>query len=372
MTNLVQMVILEDTSNDNASVIILNDDWLNKSESPIKCMPITLKLNEYVIYPNRTAFVPSLNKTFEEPFYKLIDDHMSICLPSKFKDPQEKERSMAWTVLFYISAICEGVSMVFLLIHLLVFAVVKDLQNSPGCNLASLCFSLFLSYLSMAIWHGGTLSENKITCTVLGLFIQFSHLATFLWMFVMGFDVFRSIRNATKNLRTSCNAFSIKRYLCNSSICWGISLVFTAASLITDNIKGMDETYQPRLSLLCWLQPKYPYWLFFGGPVFTLIFLNFMLFGITAYILFANRMKIGVDDSWTQQKTKFLLYLRLTLILGVPWIIEVLAFFLDDKVWLWYVTYILTSNHGIFIFVAFTCRPKTMKQFKSRLLRIHS
>lgn len=41
-----------------------------------------------------------------------------------------------------------GVSIVFLLLHLLAFALVPELRNLSGKNLASLCLSLLVAYVS--------------------------------------------------------------------------------------------------------------------------------------------------------------------------------------------------------------------------------
>lgn len=41
-----------------------------------------------------------------------------------------------------------GVSVVFLLLHLLAFALVPELRNLSGKNLASLCLSLLVAYVS--------------------------------------------------------------------------------------------------------------------------------------------------------------------------------------------------------------------------------
>ncbi|GBO28150.1 hypothetical protein AVEN_224882-1 [Araneus ventricosus] len=373
----VQAFIINDTSNLDSFGSISSDNLLNKHESVPKCT--TLKPDEYVMYPSNDIFVPSLNKTLEESSYKFDGEYLKICVPPKLVYSKEKVsiKFTAWTVLFYFSAAGEILSIIFLSIHLLVFAVVTDLHNLAGCYLASLCFTLLLSYLCTSVGHIDTISKNKNACNVMSVTNQFLCLASFFWMFILALDIFQSIRNATKNLRTCRNAFNLKKYTCSSLICWGTSLLFTVAALIADCVEAAAITagnvlrrdyYKPLFFKSCWFQSKYFFWLFFAGHVFAIIFFNFILFGITAYILFSNRMKTGEDDYRAQQKKSFLIYLRLAIIMGVAWIARVLAYLLQIPC-LWDVFAIFDTFHGFFIFVAFTCRKKTLMKFKSKLLK---
>ncbi|CAL1283302.1 unnamed protein product [Larinioides sclopetarius] len=357
-----------DTYNDESShTMIVEEEYLNKHESLKTCFSFDLEPDEYVMFPNKTAYVPTYNKTYEEEHYILLGSNIRICAPSEVFE--ETPSQLTTVALHYISIIGIGVSLVFLLLHIIVFAVVPDLQNLPGYNLASLCLSLFLSYLFMLLGTQESVFRNNLACTAVAVLTQFFFLGSFLWMFVMAFDLFRSILNATENLRVSMKGFKPKKYICNSLISWGISLLFAAAALIADNVDGIDELYKPRFEEACWFRSKVSLLAFFAGPLFALIGVNFLLFGVTAYNIFSNRMKTGDSSNRAYLKKNYLTYLRLAVIMGVTWITGLIAPMLN-VVWLWYLFAILNAFQGVFIFIAFTCTNKVKKYFKSNLLNI--
>ncbi|XP_055946329.1 G-protein coupled receptor Mth2-like [Argiope bruennichi] len=346
---------------------IIDEELPNKHESLKSCFTFDLEPDEYVMFPNKTAHVPVYNKTYEEEHYILIGDMIRICAPSEVFNEQPSQ--LATATLNYVTITGLAVSMLFLLIHLVVFVLVPDLHNLPGCNLASMCLSLFLTYVLLMFVANDSVAENSLACTVVAVLTQFFFLGSFLWMFVMAFEVFRSILNATENLRSSVKGFRLKKYIYNSLICWGTASVFAAAALIADNIEGIDESYRPKFDESCWFRSKTSLLSFFAGPVFTIICLNFILFAVTAYSIFVNRMKAGDSSKRAYIKKNYLTYLRLAVIMGVTWITGLLAP-LVNLLWLWYLFAILNSLQGLFIFIAFTCTGKVKKYFKSNLLNI--
>ena len=65
-------------------------------------------------------------------------------------------------------------------------------------------------------------------------------------------------------------------------------------------------------------------------------------------------------------RTNFHLYLRLAVIMGLTWIVGLVAALVDmEEVWFAFV--ILNTTQGIFIFASFTCNKKVGASLKSRL-----
>ncbi|GIX75116.1 g-protein coupled receptor Mth2 [Caerostris darwini] len=360
---------------ESSDVASPEDALHNKDESLKDCFLFDLPPEHYQMFPNKTAYVPAYKKTFNEPFYILEGEFLLICQPTDLLNDTQEDNlsdlfqplsgSTTTTVLSYITAAGTGVSLAFFLVHLVVFALVPDLHNLPGFNLASLCLSLFVSYLILIIPKDDGIAENIPACVSLAALTQFFFLASFLWMSLMAFEVFRSIRNATKCLRGTTKRFKVKKYILNSCICWGISLVFTAAALIADNVEGTDDTYKPMFKeSACWFGSEHSLFAFFAGPVFTLICLNVLLFVLTAYNIFANRMKDLDSSRMAYLKKNFHTYLRLAVIMGVTWMTAVLPLLLK-VVWLWYLFAVLNTFQGLFIFIAFTCTGKVRKHFRS-------
>ncbi|XP_071041934.1 probable G-protein coupled receptor Mth-like 3 [Parasteatoda tepidariorum] len=348
--------------NNSSTPPMTDEDYTNgKHESLLNCDLFELEPDEFVIFSNGSAFVPAYNQTYDEPFYFLINDSLIICAPKYPEDDM-----LANVPLSYLSLVGVVVSMVCCLAHLIVFSFVSDLQNLPGYNLASLCASLFMSYLFMIIAQTQQEAENTIMCTTSGVLTHFFFLASFLWMFVMAFDVFRSILLATGSMRASNKEFKVKKFVWYSLFSWLTALAFAVAAVVADNVEGIPQQFRPMFYKSCWFDQKKSLLTFFAIPMCIITCLNFVMFGISAFLIFTNRMKSSHESQRSHLKKNHLLYFRLTVIMGVTWITGVLAP-LIHVLWLWYVFAALNTFQGLFIFLAFTCSPKVKKFIKDKL-----
>ncbi|GFY24602.1 g-protein coupled receptor Mth2 [Trichonephila clavipes] len=359
-------------SGDDSDVTVIQSDaylYLNKHESFKTCFSFDLEPDEYVVFPNKTAFVPIYNKTYEEHFYILYGDYLRICAPPEILNGGDLDNSSKSSIsLRYLTIVGLGVSMVFLLIHIVVFVLVPGLKNLPGWNLASLCFALLCSYTAMVISENDYITETPSLCISAAVCVQFFFLASFLWMCIISFDVFRSMMTAVENLRKTNKEFKVKKYVINSIISWGVALIFTAAALITDRVEGVDETLKPHFEMHCWFKSKQSLLLFFAGPVFTLIVVNFLLFGVTAHRICSSRSKSQqLNSNNPSMRKTYLMYLKLAIIMGATWIVGALAPVVNI-LFLWYLFATLNTLQGFFIFVAFTCTEKVRKYLKLSLL----
>jgi hypothetical protein len=89
-------------------------------------------------------------------------------------------------------------SITCLVLHLVIFAATPQLRNLPAMNLASLCVALLLLYTSFI---ASAFLESP--CVELDVTIHYSLMATFCWMVVISFDVWRAIRRSTRDLQLS-------------------------------------------------------------------------------------------------------------------------------------------------------------------------
>ncbi|KFM83538.1 G-protein coupled receptor Mth2, partial [Stegodyphus mimosarum] len=302
-----------------------NEIFRNKHPSLHNCPSFELGPDEYILYPNGTIYVESYNKTYNESFYFLKDNTVTICVPDNpypntdYENENEKELENEYEYannLKYLSQIGLSISMVCLVLHLLVFVLVPALRNLPGYNLASLCFSLFICYLFSIFTDSENLSKNRNMCIATAVLIQYFFMASFLWMSVIAFDVYRALLQATGNLRVSNMQFTLKKYGFYCIFSWGISLVFTSAALIADNANGIDELYKPQFERNCWFRYKESLLVFFAGPIFVMIISNLIIFFLSVYTIFSNRMKSDESSNKMLLKKQALLYFRLAVIMG--------------------------------------------------------
>jgi hypothetical protein len=100
--------------------------------------------------------------------------------------------------LEYITIVGLSLSVGCLALHLAIATATPRLRNLPGMNLASLCVALLLLYCSFLVRVLGDLP-----CVALAVVIYYSLLATFCWMLIISFDVWKAIRMSTRTLHVS-------------------------------------------------------------------------------------------------------------------------------------------------------------------------
>jgi len=135
-----------------------------------------------------TAYIIPQNRTYQEHEFVIQNDLLHVC-GEKSHDP----------VLQYITMVGLSLSIIFLTVHLSVFIATLKLRNLSSMNLASLCLSLLFLYATFII--SGFQKPRSTSCVVIAVLIHYSLTASFCWMLVIAFDIWRVVRQTTTRLR---------------------------------------------------------------------------------------------------------------------------------------------------------------------------
>ncbi|KAG8239843.1 hypothetical protein J437_LFUL014825 [Ladona fulva] len=135
-----------------------------------------------------------------------------------------------------------------------------------------------------------------------------------------------------------------------------------------DFAPGIPETYlKPRFGRTrCWFERRIDALAYFYGPVAVLIVCNIIMFIITTVKIMQLKKQTDIvrkaasrEDK--ENRNRFNLYLKLLIVMGVNWIMEVVSWAIGGPDYLWYITDIGNTLQGIFIFVIFVCMNKIRK-----------
>jgi hypothetical protein len=160
------------------------------------CLKIILEPHEYYIEDNdtMTVYISVYNMTLQPHEYKILNDsRLVICSPFEAEFPPEPDH-----VTVYITVIGLSLSILFLVLHLFVFAMTPKLRNLSSMNLASLSVSLLIMYCSLFV--GPSLSDYDVPCVVLAVLLHYALLASFCWMLTIAYDINRVLRQTTTRL----------------------------------------------------------------------------------------------------------------------------------------------------------------------------
>jgi len=289
-----------------------------------------------------------------------------VCQP-EYKDFVIEEKFSA--VMGYVTCACLGVSLVCLLIHLLVTILAPELHNLSGKNLASLSLALIGFYITFML-NMFILKISEISCLILGLAMYYFILASVSWMFIIGFDVARTVKLATTQLRLTsgpqwCKFFI---YCCMG---WLVPALIVATAAVIDILQfpEIPERFRPGFSesviKLCWFSRKDALIIYFIVPFGVIMLLNVIFFIISGYFVWQTS-KSTAKITTSGPKTNFFLFTKLSILMGLSWITGLIAGALDID-YIWYVFLILNTLQGLFILVFFSCSKKVISSVKDRL-----
>lgn len=167
-----------------------------------------------------------------------------------------------------------------------------------------------------------------------------------------------------------------------SAYAWGCPTLIVAVGVLLD-LNALWPDYAPSYgSHLCWISNRSGLGLFFVAPVTLLLVQNVILFIMTVRSIWSQRKaaQFAVDKNQTyrppsskenpashrrtgksndseKNRVRFLLYIKLALIMGLAWGFGFIAALARIPA-LWYPFIFFNALQGAFIFIAFDCKKK--------------
>lgn len=328
---------------------------VTESNKDPQCAKFILNSEEFQI-ENNSVFVPAYERHFKHGEYIILDDGtIELCVDTLGKQLADKFGEY----MGYITFAGLGVSIIFLILHLTAFLLVSELRNLSGKNLASLCVSLLVAYT--AFMAGQVLKTNHTPCLFVAVLTYYCFLASFFWMLTMAFDVWRTLRLATAELRVSAGK-QWRKFTIYSLWSWLAPGIIVLSTLLIE--RAPEDTipleFRPEFAKnACWFGQRRALLLYFATPLGIIMVLNVIFFASSAHMIYSTTSTTRFTASAGTQRD-FRLYIRLALVMGLTWVVGLVAGTLDND-GLWYAFIALNTLQGLFIFLAFTCTDKVIR-----------
>ncbi|XP_067133921.1 G-protein coupled receptor Mth2-like [Centruroides vittatus] len=333
----------------------------NFSEQFLSCLKTLIELEHFQILENETVYIPNYSFLSHRGLYSPADYYLTengvyVCFPQIFIE-EHKEDCYMQEILQIYTVVGFSLSVVCLFLHFVAFLFVPDMRNLPGKNIASLALSMFVANLIFML--GRIKFTSTWTCYPLGLAGYYFMMTSFFWINAISFNVFRSFRQATTKLRLTWKHAELKTFFFYSLYSWGIPALFLIVVITGEESAIFPEVLKPGFKSrlrICWFTRLLSMVVFFAIPIGLLIFINILFFVFSAHIILSNSMKL--DNQNNGRKKKFVLYVKLAIIMGVGWIFGLLTYFISSVV-IQFIMITVVTLQGAFIFVAFTRFSKT-------------
>ncbi|CAH4028296.1 unnamed protein product [Pieris brassicae] len=264
------------------------------------------------------------------------------------------------------------ISSFFLALLLVVYAVLPELRNIGGMVLMAYVFSLLVAFLALATIQIGFYGNDS--CMNLTIVIYFFFLAAFAWTNVMSYDIWWTFRGYAKArpIHRRGEKFKFCMYCLYA---WGVPLAMTLVLLVLNAVDFSDQPWiiKPLVPTVgCFLQDgqKLVYLYF---PMLIMISGNWVLFGMTAFNIWRlrrgtqvlNSPAAGIPAAHRSQIQRFTVYLKLSVIMGINWVLEVVSSFYP-VLKIWYITDAYNMLIGITIFLIFIWKKSILNKLKNR------
>lgn len=349
-----QLLVAPDIKNFSGQTYNVSEKTVGRFQN---CLLISLVDEDYIMLPNQSIFVPKYNKIYEPTSYHAADGSILVC--SHFEMKQLK----FLPVMGYVTVFGLGISMFFLLLHFVAFCIVPDLQNLSGKNLVSQCTALFCAYCCFIAAQFD--SWNRTSCAAIAFLTFYFFQVSFFWMVTMAYDVWRTLKMATTELRVSTGK-QMKRFVIYSFFAWITPLFILIILAFAEYTDLFPMVYRPSFSTHpCWFKSRRALMVFFATPLFGIMLANFILFISSSRMIVMTTQTSSIKQQSKTQRRNFKLYLRLALLMGLTWVIGFIAGSSDMPI-LWYLFVVLNTLQGLFIFIGFTCSSKVVTYLKNK------
>ena len=333
----------------------------------LMCPLLRLNASEYVVLDNSSVLLTAVGLVYTPRQYRFDDGVLLVCSPY-LNQTYEEPRNVTHTIVMFkfgrlqrlVSIIGLLISITALAIHFIVYMLLPPLRNIPGKCLLCLVASLFIAQLLFLA--GSARTEIPEVCLSIGVVMHYAFLAAFFWMNVMAVDICRTFSSSRVVLPADDRS---SRFIFYSLYAWLTPAVIVGGSLTLDLVDvPFLADYRPHYGDgLCWITRRWPLLVVFALPLALLLVVNTILFGVTV----KNLCIISKDAKRARgtERGQFLLYVKLSTIMGLTWLFGFVASLADLPV-LWYVFVVFNTLQGAFICFAFICTKKVFRLLHER------
>uniref|UniRef100_A0A2C9LI77 G-protein coupled receptors family 2 profile 2 domain-containing protein n=1 Tax=Biomphalaria glabrata TaxID=6526 RepID=A0A2C9LI77_BIOGL len=296
------------------------------------------------------------------------DGNLLVCIDlidkklneSKERDPDIDQRCKE-TQCFVeniLTWVCFIISIVCLLLTLLTYCMFPVMRTKAGVNNMFLSFSLLLAQVSLMF--SAYTSAPGIPCKIIGVLTHFLWLWNFSWNFLCSFHMFR-VFTAGPRMNNERNMTRETWKWLSGSLVLPLSVVSSVITYNTFKSQGRELGYG---NFQCYLDSPFFIGITVAAPLFVITLINVTFFLVTVYKMYSLRRLQSASFSNNAPDFNMTIYVKLSTVTGMFWIVAVLAEFSDNAIF-GFIAIILNGLQGMAIFFAFVCNKRVVTLYSS-------
>ena len=344
----------------------LTDSGWNKSNNALVCEPdimscdtVTFQADEYTAMGGSIVIYEATPQevTIPERNVLHLDSNAIVFCSSLLSNmtgvlySNNADSFVEWI----LSVIGSALSMVCLILTITTYCMFEQIRTRAGKCVMNLCVALFFAQLSFHI--SDTFVPYHEACAAIAAFQHYFWLVAFLWMNVLAFDISCTFAD----LKPSNVATDTNRLRFFAVYAWGFPAVFIAVCLVLDHTSNLPFCYGS--STMCWITGHRAVVYYFATPLAVVITANAMLFVRTVVGLRRALSIASKARQPRQQRNTFVIYVRLTSLMGFTWLFGFLAN-IDVLSFLSYPFILCNTCQGVFVGVSFALTPTVQRHWR--------
>jgi len=261
---------------------------------------------------------------------------ITLCMEDEEESEEEIEEKQ-FTGIFYPVAI--GISAFFILMTLIHLCMTTDRKKTNFLHTFGFLLNVLICYIFLCIHYSLNFYDHDILigttfCKVLGYIIHHTFIAFFFWTSAMAFSIARTFSTMKQSSRSKTT--TAKGLILNILYAQGIPVLITMTTFLMDSYGPCDTTRPNMGKYQCFLGSEQfqgdsffqsAEFLYYYLIVAIIIVTNLIFFTITGFSLCKHwyQMK-NIQSSSGDGKTKqFWIVLKLSIIMGIPWICDIIS-----------------------------------------------
>lgn len=265
---------------------------------------------------------------------------------------------------YLLSSTCMLISCFFIVLTVAVYACLP--RNLHAMVLMAYLLSFLVGFIFMATMQILLLKDMipLELCFAFTFIIYYSLLSAFFWLNIMCFDIWYTFSGKRSPAGGPSSARA--RFISYSIYAFGVPAILTALLAILEfSIDPNKSKWLPRLALQGCFIAEDSKLLYFYGPIVILCVANMIFFVLTA-LKIAETKRQAQKVLNKKDKQRFSLYIKLFVVMGINWILEVVSYKYPKFENIWMVTDAYNVLVGLIIFIIFVCKKKTFVLLKER------
>ncbi|XP_059157402.1 uncharacterized protein LOC131941856 [Physella acuta] len=213
-----------------------------------------------------------------------------------------------------------------LTLTLVTYAMFSELRSEAGKNNIMLCVSLLLA--TVIVMAKAYITQLGIICTTMGVASHFMWLWMLMWMFLGTFQMFKIFSASTRNMNS--DPYQNHLLMRKLVISFLPPLVIVGAVIVKSLIESDGDVIGYGLNG-CFIDSNSSVVMFLIAPVVMATVVNSGLFAATTYNIHKVR-RIQASDFTQRTHGMFLVYVKLSTLTGITFVLDFIAFMLDSDV----------------------------------------